>query len=570
MKIQTKFICIMGLVLFISLITVFLISYSIIKKGIAEAKGEMFARISNDVLGFVRMQDKRVQKGEIALEDAQEEVREYVNGPKLPDGSRDASKSEMNLHYSGMEKDPYMYVWSLNSKGRIVLHPFALEMAEAWDLTVDGKYTVRDSYGNPNMTGVIFRELWQNPGEPIYTFLVYQVYYKPWDWIIGTGAREEILYADMRQKLMKRLGLGSVVLLIAAIFIGYMGTKMTTNSILKVNLMMKDVSEGDSDLTKRLEIKSRDEIGEISINFNNFIIKLQEMIQDVSKSIEQFSSSSSELFVISKKMSDDSDQTSFKSGAVATAAKEMRENMVSIAAAMEQSSMNTNTVASSVQEMNSTINEIAQNAEKARGISEQAVSKVIEATDQMNELGMAAEAIGKVVETITDISEQVNLLSLNATIEAARAGEAGKGFAVVASEIKALANQTSEASMDIKLKIEHIQNSSSTTLSGISEIKEVIYNVNDIVGAIASAVEEQSVAANEITENINQVSSGIEDVNQNVATSSAVVDEITKDISDVNQSASDLSSSSNKVKQSAKNLSDLANELNLMVERFKI
>lgn len=570
MKIQTKFICIMGLVLFISLITVFLISYSIIKKGIVEAKGEMFARISNDVLGFVRMQDKRVQKGEIALEDAQEEVREYVNGPKLPDGSRDASKSEMNLHYSCMEKDPYMYVWSLNSKGRIVLHPFALEMAEAWDLTVDGKYTVRDSYGNPNMTGVIFRELWQNPGEPIYTFLVYQVYYKPWDWIIGTGAREEILYADMRQKLMKRLGLGSVVLLIAAIFIGYMGTKMTTNSILKVNLMMKDVSEGDSDLTKRLEIKSRDEIGEISINFNNFIIKLQEMIQDVSKSVEQFSSSSSELFVISEKMSDDSDQTSFKSGAVATAAKEMRENMVSIAAAMEQSSMNTNTVASSVQEMNSTINEIAQNAEKARGISEQAVSKVIEATDQMNELGMAAEAIGKVVETITDISEQVNLLSLNATIEAARAGEAGKGFAVVASEIKALANQTSEASMDIKLKIEHIQNSSSTTLSGISEIKEVIYNVNDIVGVIASAVEQQSAAANEITENINQVSSGIEDVNQNVANSSAVVDEITKDISDVNQSASDLSSSSNKVKQSAKNLSDLANELNLMVERFKI
>jgi methyl-accepting chemotaxis protein len=105
------------------------------------------------------------------------------------------------------------------------------------------------------------------------------------------------------------------------------------------------------------------------------------------------------------------------------------------------------------------------------------VLKVSESTHKMNELGMAAEAIGKVVGTITDISEQVNLLSLNATIEAARAGEAGKGFAVVANEIKDLANQTSSATMDIKSKIEHIQKSSSDTLAGISEITHVILGV---------------------------------------------------------------------------------------------
>jgi methyl-accepting chemotaxis protein len=93
----------------------------------------------------------------------------------------------------------------------------------------------------------------------------------------------------------------------------------------------------------------------------------------------------------------------------------------------------------------------------ARAISDQAVDKAGETSGQMDGLGQAAEGIGKVVETITEISEQVNLLALNATIEAARAGEAGKGFAVVANEIKELAKQTSTATLEIKEKIANIQ-----------------------------------------------------------------------------------------------------------------
>jgi len=570
MKIRTKFLWIMGLLLFLSLITIFFISYSVIKNGIVEAKGEMFARISNDVLGFVNMQDERVKKGELTLEQAQEEVREYVNGPKLPDGSRDASKSKMNLNYSGMEKDPYMYVWSIDSKGKIVLHPFSLEHAEAWDLNIEGKYTVRDSYGNPDKVNVLFRELWQNPGEPVYTFLAYQVYYKPWDWIIGTGAREEILYADLRTKLFKRFIISAFILLVAVTAIGFFAIKMTTNSILKVNDMMKDVSQGEGDLTKRLDIKTKDEIGELSSSFNDFVAKLQGMIRNISLSVDRLSSSASGLFSISEEMSNDSNQMFTKSGGVTSSADEMRKNMVSISVAMEQSATNTNTVAASAEEMNATISEIAQNAEKARGISEKAVLKVSESTHKMNELGMAAEAIGKVVGTITDISEQVNLLSLNATIEAARAGEAGKGFAVVANEIKDLANQTSSATMDIKSKIEHIQKSSSDTLAGISEITHVINDVNEIVSAIATSVEEQSATTQEITMNVNQVSSGIQNVSQNVTSSSSVADEITNDISDVTHSAGDLNEKCNQVKQNSENLSELANELNGMLDQFKV
>ena len=104
---------------------------------------------------------------------------------------------------------------------------------------------------------------------------------------------------------------------------------------------------------------------------------------------------------------------------VAAAAEEMSANLNNVAAAMEESATNTSMVATAAEEMTATINEIAQNAEKARGIADQAVHKAGDASGQMDVLGKAAIGIGKVVETITEISEQVNLLALNATIEAA-------------------------------------------------------------------------------------------------------------------------------------------------------
>jgi methyl-accepting chemotaxis protein len=237
---------------------------------------------------------------------------------------------------------------------------------------------------------------------------------------------------------------------------------------------------------------------------------------------------------------------------------------------MEQSSTNASMVATAAEEMNATISEIAQNAEKARSISDQAVTKVGESTQQMDALGHAANAIGKVVEAITDISEQVNLLALNATIEAARAGEAGKGFAVVANEIKELAKQTAEASLDIKEKITNIQTSSGATLEGIHEISQVISEVNDIVATIAASVEEQTAATTEISENINQASAGIQEVTGSVTQSTTVAGEICQDIAEVTNAATEMASGSEQVKTSAGELSTLSETLNKMVARFKV
>jgi methyl-accepting chemotaxis protein len=188
----------------------------------------------------------------------------------------------------------------------------------------------------------------------------------------------------------------------------------------------------------------------------------------------------------------------------------------------------------------------------------------------MDQLGNAANSIGKVIETITDISEQVNLLALNATIEAARAGDAGKGFAVVANEIKELAKQTAGATLDIKKQIEGIQGTTDGTVTSINEISQVIANVNEIVSTIATAVDEQSAATGEIASNIKQASQGIQEVNQNVNQSSSVSAEITEDIATVNQTTTDISNNSGQLSASAGELQRMAAEMNGIVGAFKI
>ena len=361
------------------------------------------------------------------------------------------------------------------------------------------------------------------------------------------------------------------LLLMACIFVPlFFGVRSVTKPINRTVLMLKDIAQGEGDLTKRLEIMKKDEIGELAGWFNTFLEKLQTMLQKIAKNSSDVDQSSKEFAEIAAQLSSGAGETSQRSNNVSAAAEEMSSNLNSVAAAMEQSSTNTSMVATASEEMTATINEIAQNAEKARFISDQAVQKAQETSGRMDGLGQAAQGIGKVVETITEISEQVNLLALNATIEAARAGEAGKGFAVVANEIKELAKQTSEATLEIKQKIENIQGSTDGTVEGINEISEVIANVNDIVSTIATAVEEQSAATQEIANNINQASTGIQEVNENVSQSSAVAATITQDIAVVNQSAGNFASSSDQMMKKAEELKQMASELNVIASGFKV
>ena len=313
-----------------------------------------------------------------------------------------------------------------------------------------------------------------------------------------------------------------------------------------------------------------DELQELSTNFNNFIFKLQSMFKDVIQGVVTMSSATTELSTIAEEMSKGAENVSGQSNSVAVAAEEMSANMDSIAVTTEETTANMNMVSSAAEEMSATISEVNKNTSQASSITGEAVEEAKSATAKVQELGHAANEISKVTEVINDISSQTNLLALNATIEAARAGEAGKGFAVVASEIKELAMQTAEATGQIKGKIEGIQNSTTDTVVQIKRITEVINNVNKTVNSITDKVSEQTAATDEIASNVAHAAQGLSQVNDNVSQSSQVSSQIAEEISKVNQASSYMATSSDEVKTSALELSMLSEKLKEMVGGFKL
>lgn len=231
------------------------------------------------------------------------------------------------------------------------------------------------------------------------------------------------------------------------------------------------------------------------------VVRLDNLIagfeSTVSDALNQLDRANGELAQTSQSMEHAADDVANQSSEAAGAVRNAAENVTS--------------AAHSAEELAASISEIADQANQSTEVAQRAVKSASSTVETMQELSGAADRIGEVMGLIRDIANQTNLLALNATIEAARAGEAGKGFAVVAAEVKQLADQTSRATEDIAAQIEAIQGSSSQAVHAIEDVNKIISDMEGLASAVASAVQQQDVAVQAISENVSNASTRSEE-----------------------------------------------------------
>lgn len=317
---------------------------------------------------------------------------------------------------------------------------------------------------------------------------------------------------------------------ILCVLIGYGIIAGISRPVQRITAVMRNLAQNDL----KVEIKGadrKDEIGEMALAvrvFKESMIATERLrgereaeqqhqmarAEKIAASIARFETIIAE--VVGKVSSSATDLQS-TAGAMAATSEETTRQSTTVAAASEQATQNVQTVAAATEELTASIQEISQQVAQAGSVIQEGVLQTNRSNEQVQGLANTAEKIGDVVQIISNIAGQTNLLALNATIEAARAGEAGKGFAVVASEVKALATQTAKATEEIAGQIKAIQEATQAAALSIHGVTATISKVNETATAIASAVEEQGAATQEISRNVLQAAQGTQEVSSNIA-----------------------------------------------------
>jgi methyl-accepting chemotaxis protein len=480
-------------------------------------------------------------------------------------------------------KTGYVYVIEGSGEGKgkyVISYKGERDGENIWDATdANGNHFIQDiinrATANPPGKCEMIRYAWQNKGETrARDKIVAFTYFAPWDWVIGAGAYEED-YHDAVYKTSTAINslvmwgiIGGAVVFVTIGGISLLVAGRIARPLGMVTHQLQDIAQGQGDLTARLDVHGKDEIGQLAHWFNTFLEKMEKMIKDIANSASQLSSSSTGLSTTATQMASGAEEMSGQSSSVAAAAEQLTANMTNMSGSTQEMSSNVKTVAAAVEEMTASITEVARSAQEAAAVAKNAAELAQVSDQKIEQLGSAANDIGRVIDEIQDIAEQTNLLALNATIEAARAGDAGKGFAVVATEVKELAKQTAAATEDIRKRIVGIQACTAETVNSIHEISAVIANVDNVSRTIASAVEEQSITTKEIARNIAQTSTAAEMVAKGVAESASVTQQIARNISEVSLAAQQTAQGAAITQTASGQLQSVAGNLSNMVGQF--
>ncbi len=330
--------------------------------------------------------------------------------------------------------------------------------------------------------------------------------------------------------LSNRIVAGIIIVALLLIAMAVLVARTITRPLNAISDTMNRLSQGDLDADVPC-LDRRDEIGVMAAALQVFKASAAEKVrlesearkaaagtQETNRTLLDLVGRFREAMqTVAQSMFTASTQVQSTAQDMATSARSTDQLASNVAAASDEADANVCTVSSAAEEMASSVEVIRQQVTQSSEIAQGAKAQAGRTNEQVARLVEVAGSIGHVINLISDIAEQTNLLALNATIEAARAGEAGKGFAVVASEVKTLANETAKATGEISSQIEMMQSATTDAATEIRRIGETIDKVNEIAGAIATAVDEQGSATQEIAQSIGHAANGTREVKTAIA-----------------------------------------------------
>ena len=354
--------------------------------------------------------------------------------------------------------------------------------------------------------------------------------------------------SESQTLLLGILIIGMAVSLAVVLFI----PGLVVQPLKKVSDRLLDISEGEGDLTARIELKQNDELGKMVLYFNNFMDKLQDVIGTIQSTASSVEDNTFKLSADAATSKDSIDHQHQALTQVATAVNEM-------AAAIQEVAQNTSDTADEARKASS-LSESGQNIVHSTTTQIQALAEQVQtAAGMISHVEEEANNVNSVIDVIGGIAEQTNLLALNAAIEAARAGEQGRGFAVVADEVRTLASRTQESTQDIQRMLQKLQqgvtdavtamNTSSDSAqktvettqgasSTLDQIQESVSNIARMAIQIATAADEQSEVTEDINRNLTEINTYAE-TSAEIATStqeaSAELQHMTKHLNDAVQ-----------------------------------
>lgn len=350
--------------------------------------------------------------------------------------------------------------------------------------------------------------------------------------------------------------LGTLLAILIGIVVAYFVTRGILGPVNATNGILKDIAEGEGDLTIRVPVETRDEIGELAENFNAFTEKLQGIIGEIAGATAQLASSAEQLAAVTGETNAGVDNQKLETQQIATAITQMTATVQEVARNASQASNAANEADLEAKAGGSVV---AGTIEAINGLARE----VEASASAIEKLKSDSENIGAVLDVIKGVAEQTNLLALNAAIEAARAGEQGRGFAVVADEVRTLAQRTQESTAEIENLIDALQNGAIRAANAMEQSRE---RAGDTV-AKASRAGESLASINQAVETISQM-------NTQIATAAeqqtSVAEEINRNVVNIQDLSERTSAGAKQTSSSSSELARLGERLQSLVGQFRV